>query len=398
MMLRHLLKLTWKRKSRNLMLSLEILLAFAVVFGVAAFALRYWQLYREPIGFDGSDTWSVTIRTGEDLGTMPADAYDTLRRGLQTLPEIRSIGFASYAPYRMSTWTADYKSPQTGAEVSTNVLEADDGFADAVGLKLVRGRWFNAQDEGAAVQPVVLDRRMAAAMFPGREALGVQFPHTQDKVTRTLKVVGIIDTFRNRGPLATPTNFVMTRFAPLAGKSRLNVILLKVAPGTTRAFEAKLNRQLKLIRNDWTYEIAPLSSMRASLLKEHLVPLAIVGVIAAFMLAMVAFGLFGVLWQNTTRRIPEIGLRRAVGACAGDIYRQIVAEQLLLSSFAMVLGLVLLVQLPLTGALGEGLNWAVFIGAAALSMGVIYLLSLLCSLYPGWRASRLSPTEALHYE
>jgi hypothetical protein len=47
---------------------------------------------------------------------------------------------------------------------------------------------------------------------------------------------------------------------------------------------------------------------------------------------MVAFGLFGVLWQNTTQRIPEIGLRRAVGASAADIYRQIVAEQLLLSS------------------------------------------------------------------
>jgi putative ABC transport system permease protein len=64
----------------------------------------------------------------------------------------------------------------------------------------------------------------------------------------------------------------------------------------------------------------------------------------------------------------------------------------------MVLGLVLLVQLPLTGALDETLNWTVFLSAAGLSMFVIYLLSLLCSLYPGWRASRLSPTEALHYE
>jgi putative ABC transport system permease protein len=398
MMLRHLLKLTWKRKSRNLMLSLEILLAFAVVFGVAAFGLRYWQLYREPIGFDGSDTWSVTIRTGEDMARFPADTYDTLRRGLEALPEVRSTGFATYAPYRMNTWTTSYKSPQTGATIDTNILEADDGFARTMGLSMVRGRWFDASDEGAAVQPVVLDRRMAAAMFPGRDALGMQFPHTEDKVTRTLKVVGIFDTFRNRGPLSTPTNFVMTRFSPLAGKSRVNVILLKVAPDTPRAFEAKLNRQLKLVRNDWSYEIAPLSSMRASLLKEHLVPLAVVGVIAAFMLAMVAFGLFGVLWQNTTRRIPEIGLRRAVGASAGDIYRQIVTEQLLLSTFAMVLGLVLLVQLPVTGALGESLNWLVFSGAAGLSMGVIYLLSLLCSLYPGWRASRLSPTEALHYE
>jgi putative ABC transport system permease protein len=40
----------------------------------------------------------------------------------------------------------------------------------------------------------------------------------------------------------------------------------------------------------------------------------------------------------------------------------------------------------------------VFVAAVALSAGVIYLLSLLCSLYPGWRAARLSPTQALHYE
>jgi putative ABC transport system permease protein len=121
-------------------------------------------------------------------------------------------------------------------------------------------------------------------------------------------------------------------------------------------------------------------------------------VIAVFMLVMVAFGLFGVLWQNTTRRIPEIGLRRAIGARAGDIYRQIIAEQLLVCSVAMGVGLVLLVQLPLTGAFADTLNWPVFAGAAALSMFVIYLLSFICSLYPGWRASRLEPAAALHYE
>jgi putative ABC transport system permease protein len=134
------------------------------------------------------------------------------------------------------------------------------------------------------------------------------------------------------------------------------------------------------------------------MLKAQFAPLIVLGVIGAFMLLMVAFGLFGALWQNTTQRIPEIGLRRALGAQAGDIYRQIVAEQLLLSSTAIVVALALLAQLPLTGALGASLNWTVFAAAAGLSMFVIYLLSLLCSLYPGWRASRLSPTEALHYE
>jgi putative ABC transport system permease protein len=395
MMLRHLLKLTWKRKSRHLMLSLEILLAFAVVFGIAAFALRYWQLYREPAGFDGTDVWSVAIVAGDSKSSaIPAEVYDTLRRNLKALPAVREVGFASYSPYTNSTWTTTYKSPQTGAEVLTNILEASDGMAAALGMPVVRGRWFSAADEGSAVVPAVMNRRLAAAMFPGQEALGREFVDKDSK--RTVRVVGIVDEFRHRSPLMVPVNFIMTRFAPLTSESRVRTIVLKVAPGTPRGFEASLNRQLKGVRNDWSYTIAPLAAMRASQMKELLIPLAVLGVIAAFMLAMVAFGLFGVLWQNTARRIPEIGLRRAIGARAADIYRQIVAEQLLLSSIAIVLGLVLLVQLP--GALGQMMNWPVFLGAAGLSMAVIYLLSLLCSLYPGWRASRLSPAEALHHE
>jgi putative ABC transport system permease protein len=404
-MLRHLLKLTWKRKSRNLMLSLEILIAFAIVFGIAAFGLRSWELYREPIGFDGADTWSIKMVLGDVSDeAIPAELYDTLRRSLRELPEVREVGFAAYSPYTMSTWTTTFKSPQTGASVNTNILESSDSTAAALGIELIAGRWFNTEDDGQAARPVVLNKRMAAAMFPGRQALGQQFTEKAvsnkagESPAQTYRVVGLVEDFRNQGPLMTPVNFVMTRFDPHAGKSRPRVILIKVAPGTPRSFETALNRRLKLVRNDWAYEIAPLAAMRASMLKEQLVPFIVVSVIAGFMLAMVAFGLFGVLWQNTTRRIPEIGLRRAVGASAASIYRQIIAEQLLLSSTAIVVGLVLLVQLPLTGAFGEALGWPVFMGAAALSMGAIYLLSLLCSLYPGWRASRLSPTEALHYE
>jgi putative ABC transport system permease protein len=397
-MLRHLLLLAWKRKTRHLMLSLEILLAFAIVFGIAAFGLRYLQLYREPLGFDGADAWSVTIRTGGDVAAMPADAYDALRRGLLELPAVREVGFAAYAPYTNANWYTTYTSPVSGAEVRTNILEASDGVAGALGIPLVRGRWFSAADDGAAAAPVVLNRRMAAALFPGQDALGRRFTRHRSEGPQTLRVVGLVDEFRNKGPLMAPGNFIMTRFTPRTGQSRVNVILVRVAPGTPRGFEAALNARLKQVRGDWTYEIAPLSVLRAIQLKEQLVPLAVLATIAALVLAMVAFGLFGVLWQNTTQRIPEIGLRRAVGARAGDIYRQIVAEQLLLSTFAMVAGLALLAQLPLTGAFGARLDWRVFAGAAVLSMAVIYLLSLLCSLYPGWRASRLDPVDALHHE
>jgi len=400
-MFRHLLKLTWKRKSRNLMLSLEILLAFAIVFGVAAFGLRYVQLYRMPLGFEGGGVWTVAIDTGHHRDErIDATRYESLRRGLAELPEVAGVAFASFEPYAMSTIASDLRrSGAGGKQVHTEMTDADDALAGVLGLRLVEGRWFSQLDNGSAQRPVVINRRMAEAMFPGERAVGQQFVDGEGaRINETYRVVGVIDDYRAKGELAAPVNFVFTRFEAGKGERDARTILLKVRPGTQRDFERRLNTRLKLIRNDWSYQIAPLSSTRAAMMKSRTVPLIVVGVIAGFMLLMVAFGLFGALWQNTTQRIPEIGLRRALGASAAGIYRQIVAEQFMLSSIAIVVGLMLLVQLPLTGVLGEHLNWTVFLAAAALSMAVIYLLSLLCALYPGWRASRLSPTEALHYE
>jgi putative ABC transport system permease protein len=210
--------------------------------------------------------------------------------------------------------------------------------------------------------------------------------------------VGVVEAFRNQSEYMAPGNFIITRFSPADGKAQMRTLLLKVRPGTPRLFESALSRRLKQVRNDWSYQIAPMADMRDSQLRTATIPLKLLAVVATFLLAMVAFGLFGVLWQNTTRRIPEIGLRRAAGATAGDIYRQIVIEQVLLCLLPIVAMLVLLVQLPITRVLGESLSWPLFASASALAAVVMVLVSVACALYPAWRASRLSPTEALHYE
>ena len=399
-MLRHLLKLTWKRKSRNLMLSLEILLAFAIVFGVAAFGARYLQLYRMPLGFDAGDVWSVSIQANDNgKERFDAGVYDKLRRGLAELPEVRGVAFTAIEPYAMSTYASDLRRDAGAPQVHTEMIETDDALAQVLGLNLSEGRWFSELDNGSAARPVVINRRMAESMFPGERALGRQFIDGEGaKPGTTFRVIGVMDDFRQKGEFAAPVNFAFFRFEAGRHDSDIRTIVLKLQPGTARDFEKRLNARLKLIRNDWAYRITPLSTLRKTMLHTRAMPLVLVSVIAGFMLVMVAFGLFGALWQNTTARIPEIGLRRAIGASAAGIYRQIVLEQFMLSSLAIVLGLALLVQLPLTGVFGESLNWTVFAAAALLSMLVIYLLSLLCALYPGWRASRLSPTEALHYE
>ena len=400
-MFRHLLKPIWRRKSRNLMLSLEILLAFVVVFAVSAAGVRYFELYHLPIGFEHERLWSVQMQQTNQGGPKnDPQLYDQLRRSLLDLPEVEKVAFSSFPLYDNSTWRGDVYRPDGGASVQTDLVQSSDEYFDTLGMTLAEGRWFNAADEGATELPVVINRRLAQALFPGKSAIGQRFSDGgPDRKDRTMmRVTGVVEAFRNHGEFMLPVNFMVQRFSPLSSPRGVETVLLKVRPGTSRAFEARLSERMKLVRNDWSYRISPVDDMRTTMLRTSVIPLVVLAVIGAFLLLMVGFGLFGVLWQSTTRRIPEIGLRRAIGATAGSIYRQIVAEQLLLTGLAMAVGLVLLVQLPITGVFGENLSWPLFLVAALLSMTVMSLVSVLCALYPAWRASRMSPTEALHYE
>ena len=392
-MFRHLLKLTWKRKSRNLMLSLEILLAFAVVFAIAAASIVALRMYQVPIGFTPDDVWAVEINASRDELKQNPELYARFKQAVEEMPEVERAAFTTSTPFTMSGWSSDVQSAEA-ARVETDLLSVSDDFFEVAGMRVVEGRAFSGIDNGASAAPVVINRNLARALFRDEPAVGKQF----QRGGTTMHVIGVIEEYRGRGDLSLPFNYAILRSTPGADEFAPGTMLVKLKPGTTRAFETRLQRKLMQVRNDWSFKISPLRELRSSMLKSIVTPLVVLAVVGAFMLVMVAFGLFGVLWQNTTRRIPEIGLRRAIGASAASIYRQIIAEQLLLSTIAMLAGLVLLVQLPLTGALSVVLDWNVFLAATAVSMLVIYLISLLCALYPGWRASRLSPTEALHYE
>ena len=400
-MFAHLLKMVWKRKGRNLMLSLEIMLAFILVFAIAAVGVRYLQIFRLPTGFEHQAVWSVKLLPPVDVKeTFTPELYRQFKGGLEALPEVHQVAFANSSPFSNSGMNGNFKVPGGGRKFNTDMLEADDDLFAVLGMQPSSGRFFNRSDDGAAVQPVVINRRLARELFGSDAAVGKIYVagDTFDGNPARFMVSGVVEELRLAGELAAPRNVMIMRHIPLQTSMSMQTMLIKMSPGTPRAFEEQLNRQLKQVRGDWGYEIAPLSALRTAAHATMTTPLKVGCVIAAFLLAMVAVGLFGVLWQNTARRIPEIGLRRAVGASAGNIYRQIIAEQLLLSSGAIGAAMLLLVQLPITNVLGERLNWTVFIVAAAVSMALIYLLSLLCSVYPGWRASRLSPTEALHFE
>lgn len=397
-MIRHLLKLVWRRKRVNALLMVEIFFSFLVVFAVATTSLFLWDNYRRPLGFQYGDLWDVRIDAKERAdGKWDADeveAFARLLREVKTFPEVVAAAGASDVPYDGST--TNYGFEEDGKITYVQVSGVTDEFADVVSLDLVAGRWFGEADRAQPWEPVVINRLAARELFGDEDPLGKSTPLKFDG--RESRVVGVVPDYRKSGEFSQPVLYLFHRVRVGDPDSRPpRNLLLKMATGVDAALEERIVERLQSLARDYTFEVRIVEEMRETSRRLTLAPLLAGGVVAGFLLVMVGLGLIGVLWQNVTQRTREIGLRRAAGASTGDVRRQILAELLILTTLGMLLGIVLLVQLPILDVVSF-LPAPVFAAGVGTACAIIYALAAMSGLYPSWLATRVQPAEALHYE
>lgn len=397
-MIKHLLKLVWNRKRVNFLIALEIFVSFLVVFAVSVQVVYLLDNYRRPLGFDYANVWNVGIdmKQASDDYFSP-EQVETVRQLYLTLREFETIESAAGAenvPFTFGGSFGAYVIGQQEIEFQRNVVTND--FAQVMGVKVARGRWFGKEDDGANYDPVVINQSLAQARFGDEDPLGKRINRNEERVEE--RVIGIVSDFRHGGEFAGPGNYVFERKDLNNVKQRPpRNLTLKLRPGTTRDFEEPLVKRLQAVAKDWSFEVQPLADLRDGAFTRRLAPIIIVGIIAAFLMLMVALGLTGVLWQSVTQRTKEIGLRRAKGATANRIYRQILAELLLVTTFGVLFGIVVVLQFPLLDFLGF-LTARIYVFSLLLSLAVIYGLTVICGLYPSRLATKVQPAAALHYE
>jgi putative ABC transport system permease protein len=406
-MIRHYLKLIWNRRRSNLLITIEIFFSFLVVFGVVAMAAYYGNNYRRPLGFTIDDVWVVNIDA--KLQGLPGNQPNPqgiietgrqLRLAVVEFPEVRALASCFTVPYGNSRWMSTSKVG--GREIAYSMDGVTDGFAEVFGLTLVQGRWFNRDDDAAGWDPVVVNEHLAADVFDTVNPVGRTFP--QDKPSpgekqKEWRVVGVIREFRQDGELALPENYLMIRVRLDDVESALSLgrLPIKVRPGTTAAFEERLVKRMQEVARDWSFEVEPAIDMREQKLRDTLTPLIAAGVIAGFLMLMVALGLTGVVWQSVTQRTREIGLRRAKGATIPDIRTQVMGELAVMATIAVLLGAAIVVQFPLLKLVGN-VTAGVYAASLVISSLSIYLLTLASAWYPSRMATSVPPAEALHYE
>lgn len=391
-MIRQILKLVWNRKWKSALLIAEIFISFLALFVVMLTVLKFTHNADKPLGFDYQNVWRVDFQTDGSLldanaAPMIWETVRELEREVRQMPEVESTAKACFVPYTDNVYC---RMECDGGNL------VDGSFAEVLRIPVKEGRWFSAADDAVDYTPIVINEKLARECFGNESPLGKRV--RQQDLKDDLRVVGVLADFRQNGEYSSPQSYVFFHMSERRASDDMpRSLLIRTRTKEGDAFAERLSSRLHAVAANWKFDIEPLTATRNKYLKAERVPIMVGGLVVGFLLVMVGLGLTGVQWQNVTRRIPELGLRRASGATAGKVAWQVVCEALVLTSFAILMGVLVVAQLPMLDLLGF-FTPAVYALAMILSAVVIYMLTLGAALYPGWLATRILPADALRYE
>lgn len=390
-MITHLFKLIWNKKKQNFLLITEMFVSFMVVFAVFTLLVYNYKNYKVPMGINYEDVWVVnysppTSITGGDSASLFVEA---LRHKVLSMPPVKSMSFtSSNVPFSMNTTNSMVN--YNDRSMMANFYGTEDNYAKLLNAKMLSGRWFSKDDDAATIPPVVINQKLKESLFGNEEAVGKVIGGDDNKT----RVIGVVNNIKDGGDYQEVEGGIYKRMDTGWLRST-GSMLLKVEPGTGAAFESKLYKSLSNTIHT-TIEIEHLDKKLVNKNKLMLVPTIIMLVVAGFLIINVALGLFGVLWYNISKRKGEIGLRRAVGASGSAVSTQLVGEAIVLSTLSLIIGSFFAIQFPLMNVFDLSVD--TYLIAHGLSIAFIYLLVIICALYPGRQAAAIYPAVALHEE
>lgn len=381
-----MLKMIWKKRKSNALMMLEIFVSFLILFAVSSLSVYIFRNYVKPSGIQTKDAWVIYLNFNTNQDSLITTYKELVNQQLRATPQVHSFSYiSSNVPFGFSTMnnTLTYQ----GHTVLGDNIQTEPTLPATLGIELKAGRWFTTEDTLAKHRPVVLNRYMAEQLFGQEEAVGKILGEGENQQ----RVVGVVDYYRHKSSFQADESAFFEPAHP-----NTSDLLVRVSPDADAEFEAKLARSLQQLGKDWLIEIKQLEDMRSTQDRFTLVPILIMFVVCSFLIFNVALGLFGVLFQNISRRRGEIGLRRAIGATQNQILGYFIGETMVIASFGVILGVFFAVQIPLLKVFD--VETTVYIWGLVLAVVSIALITVLCAFYPSRQAASIHPATALHEE
>lgn len=340
----------------------------------------------------GLGSQSGTHRTG-DLATYFRQVTSTLR----AVPGITSVALSDTSP--IAGIGVSRRRPITsddGVLAQPFVVAASPGYFDTLGVNTLAGRDFTWTDDSASGDVAVISAGLAQAVFGSDDPIGRRL-RIDDGTDRAFEVVGVVADANLAEPHQMNQVFLFTSFMQLPQRllEQGSLAVLLQSPLSPGAIEPVARRAVAALGQDDIIEARSLQrSLEATLLSERVMRLGAF-YFAGLTTLLVFVGLFAVLNLGVVRRIPEIGLRLALGATTGDIRMTVIREAIVAAAAGLVVGL------PLAFACGRLVASSLTLAGPHEAMafgGAIALILVICTLsvlIPLRRASRVTPLEAL---
>ncbi len=385
----------------------EAALAVMLLVGAGLLIRSYAELVAVDPGYDPGHVLVAQVDLGGEDETAAAHqlALDLADR-VDALPGVEAAGVANMAPLGNSTAIRQFTLPPsvTGGEPVTAraiAYAVTPGYAEALSLRLVAGRFFVPEDLGAGVRPMLVNEEFVRSylrsdLSGGRPVVGRRFEAGDgEEDARPTEIVGVVGNVLHDGLDAEPRSAVYG--LPRSRMPSWFFLVVRTA-GDPEPFIPTLRSVAADLAPMAGLEVATLASRVSASVSQPRFAAVTLASLAFLALALAATGLFGALSYNVARRRREMGVRGALGADRGAIVALVLRQGLLVTGAGLVLGLAGAAALArLLASLLFGVTpWDVVAFAAA--PAVLLAVALGACLLPAWRAASVPPTEALRAE
>lgn len=395
---------TGAAKFRTAMVIGEVALSVVLLVGAGLFMRSFWTMYTLDLGVE-TDSRLIGRVVLPELKYGEQDQQRTFRDAalakVRALPGVRGATVTSHLPGRGGNGRAVEIEGQPVEDLeqapSEAMLRIETGYFDVWGTPVLEGREFTAADAADALDVAIVNRAFADTYWPGETAVGKRLKLGAEPDRPWITVVGVGPNIRQNGASVPEVRPAIYR--PQAQSSSRGMFFV----ADTAVPPATLARSVRQAIAQVDPDLPVLGLMAfEERLSEDLWGVRVFGtvfaVFAAVALVLAAVGVFALVADSVRRRVPEFGIRLALGAAPRQIFRLVMSGALRRVGLGVVLGLPMaygaaqVIQSVLVGVDASDL---LTLGGVA---GFLLAVAVVACWLPARRVTQIDPGSALRQE
>ncbi|HLW55120.1 MAG TPA: ABC transporter permease [Candidatus Angelobacter sp.] len=389
---------------RNSLVVVQVALSFALAIGAGLLFRTFLALNSVDLGFR---TESMLVMYAHDPAHTLEDYLQAGRFFENAVAEMKRVPGVTSAAAAMGVPTAEYGSnggyTVDGQEFNValyprvahaNFSLSGPGYFSTMAIPLLHGRDFNATDRYDRVYVAIISESLAQQSFPGKDPIGHTIECGLDAPPRWMTIVGVVADVRQDSPASSPgpTIYMPLLQHPFYGNEVELVLRSAVAPASL--IEPVRGKMLALNPQVAT-RFTTMQTMVSDSIATPRLRAMLVGLFAGVALLLAVAGMYGVMSNITVQRIPEFGVRMALGASPDSITRLVLSDATYTAALGAAAGLALaFAGARVMKAMLFGLQATDAVTYAAVLLGVMPIMVMAAAI-PAWRAARVDPMVAL---